>query len=210
MRMILLVVFAMIPGLMHSRSLPACKELQPSLHDYRVAEHGKSYLEGRLAFASLSASEEVCEKLRQDATVYRCRFKQARSAAESSFRLGRNQLAQVRRRMNIDPRGIAGGEAANRRVIRESAGVARRARAELAASLLEMKQTRIPYRAVVQALERKGCWHSYKGRRDEDPVLGKHPLLDVVSRGAGRDAPESWGDALERILDALKSAGVIE
>ena len=110
--LILFVVLAMIPGLLQAQA--TCKELQPTLHDYRVAEHGESYLAGRLALRSFSDSEEVCEKLRQDASVYMCRFRQAKATAESSARLAKNMLAHVRNRMSLNPRQVVGGEAANR------------------------------------------------------------------------------------------------
>ncbi len=198
--LILFVVLAMIPGLLHAQR--ACRELQLTLHGYRVAEYGENYATGTRVIPSPYDSE-TCEKLRQDASVYRCRFGKAKATAESSARLANNMLAQIRRRMTLNPRQVVGGEAANRRVIRKDSEIARRAQARLAASRLEMEKARTPYQAVVTDLARNSCWHSFKGRADEDPVLKEHPLLDVVSRKAGRDAPENFGDALE-------SAGVIK
>ena len=197
--LILFVVLAMIPGLLQAQA--TCKELQPTLHDYRVAEHGESYLAGRLALRSFSDSEEVCEKLRQDASVYMCRFRQAKATAESSARLAKNMLAHVRNRMSLNPRQVVGGEAANRRVIRESAETARRAQSRLAAARLEMERARTPYRATVEVLKRNGCWHSYKGRKD--------PILDEVAIKADREGVRELGNAWNGILDILKSTGVL-
>ena len=205
--LILFVVLAMVPGLLQAQAV--CKELQPTLHDYRVAEHGQSYLEGRLALRSFSGSEEACEKLRQDASVYICRFRTAKATAESSARMAKNMLAHIRQRMNIDPKRVVGGDEANRRVIREATETARIAQAQLAAARLEMERARTPYRATVEVLKRNGCRYSYEGREDEDPVLKKHPLLDAVSKEAGQGAPENVVDALEKVLDVLKSTGVL-
>ncbi len=57
-----------------------CPDLRATLQDYRIQQHGQSYLKGRLALPHVSDSEH-CEKLRRDLDVHRCRWFEARGVA---------------------------------------------------------------------------------------------------------------------------------
>ena len=152
-----------------------CGEIYPTLHDYRIAKDGASYLKGRLVYGTIRDGDE-CEIIRLNMSTWRCRWAKGKKIVSSRHykRLTKTNIAglpdlvaqaQKRRANQVGGEGVA-----KQRSIRAAWDLYREKKTAMEMARQKMLAAEVPYRKLVTKLKRKGCRNPTYGI---DPILGK-------------------------------------